>query len=173
MIKRLLCLALVMVVAFALPAGAARDGDPEDMDGKLDIGLTRFVEPQEGVAQLTIVTYESWGCSHLGKGDKTRLTWLIDGRGDRRFDLVGDFVCRNKRLLFELRSADKENRYESIRVRRRGDSRTALVRFPLDLEELQRGDYTALAISRDRSGVTCEGTCSDRAPNRRRLRYPD
>ena len=163
----------LVLLALAAPAGAVRDGDPQDMDGKLDIGLTRFVEPQEGIGQLTIITYSSWGCSHLGKDDKTSLRWLIDGRGDRGFDLVGNFVCRSKRLLFELRSTDGRNRYESLPVHRRGDSRTALVRFPLDLMELKRGDYTFLARSRDESGVTCRGDCADRAPNRGRLRYPE
>ena len=148
-------MALVLLMVLVAPAGAVRDGDPEDMDGKLDIGLTRFVEPQEGIAQLTIVTYDSWGCSHLGRGDKTTLKWLIDGRGDRRFDLVGTFECRNRKLLFDLRSKNGKSRYESVRVRRRGDSRTALVRFPLDLPELERGDLTLIARSNDTSGVTC------------------
>lgn len=171
MIARSLTLALVLLFALVSPAGAVRDGDPEDMDGKLDIGLTRFVEPEEGIAQLTIVTYDSWGCSHLGKGDKTTLKWLIDGRGDRRFDLVGTFECHNKKLVFDLQSTDGRNRYELVRVRRRGDSRTALVRFPLNLPELRRGDYTLLARSKDASGVTCEGICEDRAPDTGRLRY--
>jgi hypothetical protein len=142
------------------------------MDGKLDIGLTRFVEPEEGIGQFTIVTYESWGCSHLGKEDQTSLEWMIDGRGDAAFDLVGIFKCRNKKLLFDLRSTDGRNRYELLRVRRRGDSRTALVRFPLDIQEMKRGSYTMIARSKDASGKTCTGDCDDRAPDAGRLRYP-
>ena len=163
---------LLMAVVFAataVPANAARDADPDDMDGRLDISLTRFVEPEEDVGQLTIVTYESWGCAHLGRGRRTTLKWLIDGRGGRRFDLVGTFECRRRKLWFDLRSKNGRNEYEPIRVRRRGDSRTALVRFPLDLQEIRRDRITVLARSRDSSGETCEGSCRDRAPDRRRL----
>ena len=171
--KALVASVASLLLVLASPAGAVRDGDPEDMDGKLDIGLTRFVEPEEGIGQFTIVTYDSWGCSHLGKEDETTLKWLIDGRGDRGFDLVGFFKCRNKKLVFDLRSTNGRSRYELLPVRRRGDSRTALVRFPLDIKEMQRGDYTMIARSNDSSGVTCEGRCRDRAPNAGRLRYSD
>jgi hypothetical protein len=169
--RRIAILLLTLVfIAPASPAGAVRAGDPDDMDGKLDISLTRFVEPEEDIGQLTIVTYESWGCAHLGRGRGTTLKWLIDGRGGRRFDLVGTFECRQRTLLFDLRSKDGRNKYEPIRVRRRGDRRTALVRFPLDLVEIRRDRITLLARSKDRSGKTCEGQCQDRAPDTRRLR---
>ncbi|HWL64660.1 MAG TPA: hypothetical protein VNP73_01695 [Actinomycetota bacterium] len=173
MTGRIALVAMLIVVGLAAPVGAVRNGDPEDMDGKLDIGLTRFVEPEEGIAQATIVTYESWGCAHLGKGRGTTLRWLFDGRGDRRFDLVGTFECRRKQLLFDLRSRNGSNMYESIEVRRRGDSRTALVRFPTDLPELERGDITMIAVSNDVSGETCQNVCRDRAPDKGRLRFND
>ena len=171
MFRRVAALVTVFVLTSALPAGAVRHGDDDDMDGKLDIGLARFVEPEEGIAQATIVTYESWGCAHLGRGRKTMLKWLFDGRGGPRFDLVGTFECRRKKLIFLLRSRDGRNNYEPLPVRRRGDSRTALVRFPMDLMELKNDTITMIAKSKDTSGVTCKGQCTDRAPDKGRLRF--
>jgi hypothetical protein len=148
-------------------AGAVREGDPDDVEGLLDISLTRFVD-DEGIGQLTIVTYDDWGCSDLRANVETNLKWLLDGRGDRRFDLVGTFECRRNTLFFDLRSRDGSNQYEPIEVSRRGDRRTALVRFPLDLPELRGDHLTMIATSRDRR--VCESDCYDRAPDRGRMR---
>ena len=175
MIKRALFIGLIVVSLLVTPAGAVRRSDPDDIRPPVDIGLTRFTEPDEGIAQATIVTYESWGCGHFGQGSRNKLKWLFDGRGDRRFDLVGEFFCRRKVLLFELRSKDGTNRYESLRVRRRGDSRTALVRFPMDLMELRGDDISMIARYKGVDWEDCEirGDCTDRAPDSGRMTFQE
>lgn len=170
MLNRLTVLTSVLLVTvLATQAGAVRRGDPNDVSGLLDISLTRFID-DDGIAQLTVVTYDDWRCRHLRAAEPTSLTWKLDGRGDRRFDLIGEFECRNGNLFFDLRSRNGANQYEPIEAIR-PDRRTALVRFPMDLMELSGDHLTMIAKSRD-SSLKCESDCRDRAPDRGRMRHP-
>lgn len=151
------------------PALAVEAEDPADSGLSIDIALIKFVEDPEGVGKLTIRAHSRWKCSELRPAAKTQLKWLFDGSGNNEFDLVGNFVCREGTLVFELKSTDGSNQYEPI-VAQRPNKRTAKVTMPLDLTELDSNNLDLVAKSKDTSGETCIEDCTDRAPNSGRLK---
>ncbi len=169
--KRLVVGAVVatMVAVLAPPALAANEDDPADSGLSIDISYIAFREKPEGVGRLTIKTHSAWKCRELRPAAKTALKWLFDGSGNKKWDLVGKFVCRGGKLLFELRSKDGSNQYEPI-VARRPNRRTAKVSMPLDLVELDGNHLDLVAKSADFSGETCIEDCVDRAPDKGRMR---
>ena len=162
-------LVAVLLVALAAPAWAVKEQDPADSGLDLDIALIKFVEEPEDVGILTIRTHAGWKCSMLRPAANTQLKWLFDGSGNNGFDLVGSFVCRDGALVFQLRSTDGSNNYEPI-VAERPNRRTVQVTMPLDLTELNGQHLDLVAKSKDVSGETCIEDCTDRAPNKGRMR---
>lgn len=159
----------LFVLTGASPALAAERHDGADSGLSIDISSIKFVEKPDDVGRLTIKTHSGWKCRELRPAAKTSLKWLFDGSGNKKFDLVGSFVCRKGNLLFKLRSKDGSNRYEPIAARK-PNRRTVKVTMPLDLPELDGRHLDLAAKSKDLSGETCIEDCIDRAPNKGRMR---
>lgn len=169
--RRLICVSSIVTLVLALaipPAFAVAEEDPADSGLKIDIARIAFREDPEDVGRLTIRAHSRWKCRHLRPAAKTQLKWLFDGSGDNAFDLVGNFVCRDRKLLFNLRSTDGSNKYESI-VATRPNRRSVRVKMPLDLVELDSNNLDLVVKSKDLSGVTCIEDCVDRAPDQGRM----
>lgn len=172
MTRRLICVvsvAALLIPLAAPPAFAVAQDDPADSGLKIDIARIAFREDPENVGRLTIRAHSRWRCRHLRPAAKTQLKWLFDGSGNREFDLVGNFECRDGKLLFKLRSTDGSNNYEPI-VATRPNRRSVRVSMPLDLIELNSDHLDLVAKSKDASGETCIENCVDRAPDQGRMR---
>jgi hypothetical protein len=166
--KRLLpaAIAVVVVLVGATAAMAVSRKDPKDVSGRLDIVRIKFTSQQQ-LATLTLETENAWRCRYLKPAKKTALRWLFDDGADGDNDLIGDFVCRQKKLVFELHSEDSQ--YEPI-FATRPDKRTVKVTMPLDVPELESDTLVLAAKSRDGAAGACDQTCRDRAPNEGRMK---
>jgi hypothetical protein len=117
------------------------------------------------VGTLKLVTDDEFGCGLLKPNKPNSLRWYLDDGRDGDTDLKGNIVCRNKKLVLELKS--KKNNYEAIRVKRPKDNKSVLkATFSFDLTELKANhlDVTAKSVDKTSSGCTVVACKDDVGP---------
>jgi hypothetical protein len=162
-------LAVVLVLSIlAPPAAAAKEEDPNDAGGKLDIRLISFKGQAGGTGTVKLRTQNPWGCKFLRRGVMTSLNWYFDDGEDGDNDLIGKFVCvnansDNPKLILKLHGPDSDNTYEPVPAKK-PDKKTVKVTFPFDLAEFESDHASAHARSKDAISQGCD-VCVDRAPD--------
>ncbi|MGH2754224.1 MAG: hypothetical protein ACRDLB_07285, partial [Actinomycetota bacterium] len=153
--RMLMVLLGACLVGGAIPAQVATAGAAVS-----PLGIKKIVYSgvPGGVGTLKMVTDGEFRCGLLARKKPNRLQWLFDAGRDGDIDLRGKFVCRNKKLMFDLKS--KKNKYESLRAKRPSKD-TIKVTFTFDLPELKSKHLNVTAKSKDKSSPGCANACSD------------
>ena len=151
---------LILMVGACLIGGVLPAQAATERAAVSAIGIKKIVYSGTpgSVGTLKLVTDSEFGCGLLAPKKPNSLRWLFDDGRDGDIDLKGNFVCRKKKLMFELKS--KKTKYESIRAKRPSKD-TIKVTFTFDLAELKSKHLNVTAKSKDKTSPGCATACSD------------
>jgi len=159
--------ALVVAVAFALPASANHTSqtDPNDVDGRFDLETVRF-DHDAPPPRWTFVTFARWTVAQVW--DRGYLLVELDTLGDEEADYVAVVRSEGRNLdarLFRLRADGRQVERDTLATGK-DEGRSAWVAVALRKLTFGRSrtSYFWAALS-SFTGSDCPHTCLDRVPD--------